>query len=142
MTFGRQPLLPLSHKVPRPLPLDDEFLRSDGEGAQPREVPSRMSMFVSSSILFDILYKVLCRLYFNEAYHSHTQRQGLESTIVVMLPDILELNRELDQFSMSIPDYLRWQEDSVCPKAYSQIGHVRLQQHVLQCRFVPLWPRS
>jgi hypothetical protein len=137
MTFGRPPLLPLSHKVPRPLPLDDEFLRSDGEGVQPREVPSRMSMFVSSSILFDILYKVLCRLYFNEAY-PNSQRQGLESTIVVMLPDIMDLNRELDQFSMSIPDYLRWQENSACPQVYSQNGHVTLQQHVLQCRFVSL----
>lgn len=123
MTFGRPTMLQDAANIPIPLTIDDEFLRSDGEeGLQPMDVPSRLGLFVSSCKLFEHLAEILRTFY--------TANPEPDDLIEI----VLRLNRRLDSFAKSVPDYLQTSE--VSPLVVSEKNScVSLQQQVLYCRY-------
>lgn len=109
--------------IPIPLSIDDEFLRDDGEeGLQPVDIPSRLGLFVSSCKLFEHLAEILRTFY--------TANSEPDDLVEI----VLRLNRRLDNFATSIPDYLQTSE--VSPLDVSEKNNcVHLQQQVLYCRY-------
>jgi len=124
MTFGRPTMLQDAGKVPIPMLIDDEFLRDDGEeGHQPTDVPSRLGLFVSSCTLFEHLAEILRTFY--------TASSEPDDLVEI----VLRLNRRLDSFAKSVPDYLQTSE--VSPLVVSEKNNcVSLQQQVLYCRYL------
>ncbi|KAH8685020.1 fungal-specific transcription factor domain-containing protein [Ilyonectria robusta] len=134
MTFGRPTMINKGNAVPLPAMVDDEFLSEHAEGVQPPETPSYLGLFVSSCTLLELLEKVLEFLSKNEHTPSFESQLEASKYRTEMVMAVLDLNRQLDDFSISIPSYLRVavQEDSDSPDA----NRVMLQNHVLDCRFL------
>jgi len=129
MTFGRPVMVSKSYSTPVPSLIDDEYLRMEGDGTQPQNVPSRMGLFVSSCRLFEILSDIL------SLFYADSQNTPLESELCVqqMVLDLLGFNRRLDSFITSIPDYLKTAHSSQVVVS-DKDSCINLQQQVLYCR--------
>ncbi|KAF5681232.1 hypothetical protein FHETE_21 [Fusarium heterosporum] len=103
-TFGRPVLHSRRHAIPLPEPIDDEYLSESDEGCQPENSPSRISFFIHSMKLFDILDEVL-RLFYSHGY----QNLADDGTVIPAqyLSDLPRLCSELDQFVENLPDHLK-----------------------------------
>ncbi|KAH7110674.1 fungal-specific transcription factor domain-containing protein [Dactylonectria macrodidyma] len=134
MTFGRPTIINKGNAVLLPAMVDDEFLNEHAKGVQPPGTPSYLGLFVSSCTLLELLEKVLEFLSANEHTPSFESQLEASKYRAEMVMSVLDLNRQLDDFSISIPSYLRVavQEDSDSPHA----NRVMLQKHVLDCRFL------
>lgn len=129
MTFGRPSMIEKQIDVPVPALIDDEYLRDKGTGVQSVGVPSKLGLFVSSSPLLELLEEILERFYRHSA-SSKGQSSSPDTTDLVT--PILVLNRKLDEFAETIPDYLR---DTGSTPGKTE-DHVHLQRQVLYSRSV------
>ena len=123
------------NEVTLPEMIDDEYLSTTQEGKQPRDTPSRLGAFVYSRMLFELLGQVLDFLS-SPALHNATQARD-QSHMSDILSHVLDLNRELDRFTESVPQYLRKTETTTpyAAQPTSKDNHVHLQQRVLHCRY-------
>lgn len=136
MTFGRPTLIARKWKVPVPILIDDEYLRSDGvEGAQPPDTPSKMGLFVYSCALFELLAEILESFYVDDCEATSTNPSIPAIPDENMIASALDFNRRLDKFADSIPIYLRTCETSQIVVS-DRDNHVNLQQQVLYCRYI------
>lgn len=135
MTFGRPMMTSGAPEVPKPLIIDDEYLTAEGEGRQPSGCPSQLALFVSSTRLYDILDEILAKLY--ERRRDQQVALASESSLQQTLATIVTLNARLDSFLDSVPEYLQ-PTTSMSPFNMDTAGHIRLQQRILQCRYVLL----
>ncbi|KAH7121718.1 fungal-specific transcription factor domain-containing protein [Dactylonectria macrodidyma] len=129
MTFGRPFMIGASYSTPIPSMIDDEHLQETGAGIQPPDVPSRMGLFVSSCRLFEIVADILSSFY----ARNDDSKLNTGACVQEMFADVLDFNRRLDEFSASIPDYLKVSRNSR-PIPSDNPGHINLQQQVLYCR--------
>ncbi|PVH70178.1 hypothetical protein DL98DRAFT_521762 [Cadophora sp. DSE1049] len=134
MTFGRPAMITRSRDTPYPLMIDDDFLQIEAEGHQPSNLPSRMGLFVYSSILYDILDKILITFYTPETATESPAPTSADDTVQKLLSNILTYNRQLDGFQKSIPEYLRLPAREDQP--HMNASHVQLQARILNCRFL------
>jgi hypothetical protein len=102
MTYGRPSMLPGRSEVDYPAIIDDEFLRSSGEGSQPSELPSRMICFAYSIKLTDILEEVLLGFYHQEDPENYSGACSEQT-----LSTILHIDAKLHEFKKTIPGVLR-----------------------------------
>ena len=135
MTFGRPCMINKPNEVALPEMIDDEYLSTTQEGKQPRDTPSRLGAFVYSRMLFELLGQVLDFLS-SPALQNATQARD-QSHMSDILSHVLDLNRELDRFTESVPQYLRKTETTTpyAPQPTSNENHIHLQQRVLHCRY-------
>jgi hypothetical protein len=112
--------------------IDDDFLQIEAEGHQPSNLPSRMGLFVYSSILYDILDKILITFYTPETATESPAPTSADDTVQKLLSNILTYNRQLDGFQKSIPEYLRLPAREDQP--HMNASHVQLQARILNCR--------
>lgn len=94
MTFGRPVMVNKSYNTPVPFLIDDEYLRSEGEGTQPSQVPSHLGLFVSSCKLFEILADILSTFYASDR-STRLDRES-KSCVEDMISNVLNFNRRLD----------------------------------------------
>lgn len=132
MTFGRPMMISKSCNVSLPLDIDDDYLLEDGEGRQPPGVPSHMGLYICSTRLYDILADILSTFYAGSPENEETKGFSLE-----ILLRTLKLNRRLDEFLETIPDYLRPRTDLTSAVMFRSES-IQLQQQVLSCRLVQL----
>jgi hypothetical protein len=130
MTFGRPAMVNKSYSTPLPSLIDDEYLRIDSDGAQPKEANSRMGLFVYSCKLFEILDDILSTFYSVDAASADTVS---ESRLQDMVSEVLSFNRRLDSFITSLPDYLKTAQSSQVVMSEKN-SWKNLQQQVLYCR--------
>lgn len=134
MTFGRPTMLSKSWSVPVPSLIDDEYLRVEGDGVQPPDVPSRLGLFVSSCRLFELLDEILSSFYAEDSGTGLPKQLESESRAREMIVDVLNFNRRLDKFIDSIPEYLHTADSSRMITSESNSCR-SLQQQVLYCRY-------
>jgi len=118
--------------VPFPSLIDDEYLRTEGEGNQPPDTPSRLGLCTWSSKLFLILDDILLRLYAPHPQNNVDAMSEAECSVEEIISEVMTLNRRLEQFLESIPTYLR-----IASEPESRDGwmpSVKIQQQVLHCR--------
>ncbi|KAL6898439.1 fungal-specific transcription factor domain-containing protein [Trichoderma evansii] len=129
MTFGRPTMVNTSYGTPVPSLIDDEYLRTDGEGIQPKGVNSQMSLFVYSCRLFEILNDILSSFYAVDAAADPVPQSRLQD----MVSEVLSFNRRLDDFIISLPGYLKTAQSSQVVISEKN-SYTNLQQQVLYCR--------
>jgi hypothetical protein len=95
-------------KVPLPQMVDDEILLQEGEGSQPSNIESRMSLFIFSIKLFDILHDVLATVYSPYEGSSSYQATGTRWWSGQRLNDMLRLNTVLGDLLEIVPDHLKF----------------------------------
>ena len=117
--------------VPLPSMIDDEYLSTSTECQQPLGKPSHLGAFVYSCKLFELLGQVLDFL--SSPLLQSTSQAKAVSQIGDVLFQVRELNRKLDTFSESVPQYLR-KSDKTSLHTTAHDNHTHLQQRVLHCR--------
>lgn len=117
--------------VPAPALIDDEYLADRGVGSQATGVLSRLGMFIYSSPLMELLEEILERFYRHSSLSQN--RSSFPETTDIVTP-VLVINRKLDDFAETVPDYLRVSNNSSTPGRNED--HILLQQQVLHNRFV------
>lgn len=122
-----------ANAVPIPAMIDDEFLLAKKEGQQPRSTPCRLGLFVSSCALLELLEEVLEFHSEHEPTMSLQDHPDAEDGTEELVRRVMELNRRLDNFSATIPTYLKLNDRENTNTRYA--NQVRLQQHVLHCRY-------
>ncbi|POR34364.1 Uncharacterized protein TPAR_05450 [Tolypocladium paradoxum] len=136
MTFGRPVMISTRWDVPLPSLIDDEFLRLQGEGTQPRETPSRLGLLAYSSKLFLILDDILSTFYSSHPESNVTEMAEDELRVDKILSDVISLNRRLDNFPNEVPAYLRY---TTAPPdegpGYAEKS-VEIQRQILHCRYL------
>ncbi|ETN45558.1 uncharacterized protein HMPREF1541_09390 [Cyphellophora europaea CBS 101466] len=127
MTFGRPSMLTKSAVKP-PVAVDDEYLAC---GVQPTGQSSRLSFFVLSIDLFDILSDILATVYSSEDGKSSSE--GSTNN----LHEVIRLSAALDKFASSIPRHLQFHAPHQHESAEEHIDKVfKLQSNVLHCRYL------
>lgn len=117
-----------------PALIDDEYLRTDGVGQQPPDIPSRIGLLVSSSKLFTILDEILASLYSENLRNNLNEILQDDTRVQEMILGVLILNRRLESFADNVPDYIRGAiATNRVPK--EQITSVQIQEQVLFCRY-------
>lgn len=124
-----------SFSLPLPLLVDDEFLLSNGEGQQPEDTISYLGLFVSSITLYEIMADVLAM---SSAYRELRLRETQKSRPwwdFHSLDRILEINKALEEFELSLPTHLR------APQSYDEAiknsqRMAWIQAKILHCRYV------
>jgi hypothetical protein len=134
MTFGRPAMIGNSSDGQLPLLIDDEYLRTDAEGIQPQGLPSLLGMFVYSSILFEILNESLVLVDAENRVGEQLHQNRPAEKPQRLLTNVLTLNRRLDEFFASLPDYLQLHGALGVSGAQIAPTHLRLQKEVLHCR--------
>lgn len=138
MTFGRPAMLALS-QVKQPEAIDDEYLQTSDDGIQPPDCNSRLTFFIRSIALFEILSDVL-----SIVYHENLQQDRTSTTkeaangSTKYLHEVMQLSARLDKFESDIPAFLRIDASSLA-KSNGGIqpdtsDTFRLQANVLHCR--------
>ncbi|KAI6886897.1 hypothetical protein KC318_g15434 [Hortaea werneckii] len=103
MTFGRPLMVDKSFTTAVPSLIDDEYLRTDGEGTQPSNAPTAMGLFCFSCDLFAILADVLIAFYSSNSSANFEGGSDLQD----MQTKVLALNARLDQFFEALPQHLK-----------------------------------
>lgn len=120
--------------VPMPSLIDDEHLRTVGEGQQPPGIPSRIGLLVSSSHLFVILDEILASLYSENLRNNLNELLQDDHRVQEMILGVLVLNRRLESFVETVPEYIReCLSTNRVPR--EQITSVQIQEQVLFCRY-------
>ncbi|KAH6891488.1 fungal-specific transcription factor domain-containing protein [Thelonectria olida] len=134
MTFGRPTMIHKANAVPIPTMIDDEFLLEKAEGTQPPNTPCRFGLFVSSCALLELLEEVLEFHSAHEPTASLQDQPEADDRTEELVKRVMDLNRRLDNFSSTIPTYLKVNDRENANTRYA--NQVRLQKHVLHCRFL------
>src|SRR5687768_3335955 len=108
MTFGRPVMISERSGVPIPSLIDDDYLRIQGEGAQPAGAPSGLGLLAYSSKLFIILDDILSDFYSSNPGCNVMEMTAEEINVQKILSEIMSRNRRLDEFLEQIPAYLRY----------------------------------
>jgi hypothetical protein len=130
MTFGRPTMLPHSHAVKPPLQIDDEYLQGSAASPNAAMPLARISFFLRSIELFDILNEILTIFYERDEVQlkGKCQRYNGED----QLQSMLKLNASLENFWEGIPSHL---DPRQAPSA--EVNECfKLQANVLYCRYV------
>ncbi|KAJ4322522.1 hypothetical protein N0V84_004768 [Fusarium piperis] len=134
MTFGRPAMISTSWHVPLPSLIDDEFLSADGQGEQPQDRPSRLGLLVWSSKLFLILDEILLSFYAPHPQKSVDIMAENDLNVRQIISDVMSLNRRIEEFFDSIPEYLRLEAGSELTIPEQQEVSVTIQKQILNCR--------
>lgn len=135
MTFGRPTMVTKNWDVPLPALIDDEYLLAEGQGQQPSHIPSRLALLISSSNLFSILDEILNFFYAEHLSKDLDGKGEDDSHVREMISKVLVLNRRLEEFADTVPDYIRG-AISACRAPKEQNTSVQIQEQVLYCRYV------
>jgi hypothetical protein len=92
--------------VPLPLEIDDEYLWTNSEKSQPREIPSLMSFFVFSVRLFNIMNHTLAQLYQHDSESCVSNESQDHQWVRGRLQTVLSLSSALDDLSLILPSHL------------------------------------
>ena len=133
MTFGRPAMISTNWDVPFPSLIDDEYLRSEGEGVQPQNLPSCLGLFAWSSRMFIILDDILTTFYTNHRRKNPVAMMGTEASVQEILSEVVTLDRRLDAFLDSIPEYLHFRTTEDRPGSHASLN-VIIQQQILRRR--------
>ncbi|GLA62228.1 hypothetical protein AtubIFM55763_003538 [Aspergillus tubingensis] len=113
---------------------NDEYLLQDGEGIQPSQSQSSMGFFVCSIQLFEILNRIMSRIYRCESInHSNGGAEDLWWSRGC-LEDVLKQNSALDDWHDTVPNNLRLEcaiQARIDPRSKTAV----LQAKVLYSRF-------
>lgn len=111
MTFGRPTMVTTgSWDVQEPTIIDDQYLSTNGQGVQPPGLRSRMTLFVYSIRLFDIMDEILSEFYAHQGEKSGSNSnspKSFDSWSVRDLASILTINAKLDDFRESVPQIFK-----------------------------------
>jgi hypothetical protein len=129
MTFERPLMIGTTFTTLVPSLIDDENLRTNGEGTQPPTKPSVMGLCVYSCGLFKILADILVSFYSPKLDRSPKSRSDKQD----MLTRVLAFDSCLDHFFNGVPQSLKADVGNVLP---TQEGHLSLQREVLHCWYV------
>ncbi|RSL46449.1 hypothetical protein CEP54_013847 [Fusarium duplospermum] len=138
MTFGRPAMISTSWHVPLPSLIDDEYLSADGEGEQPQDRPSRMGLLIWSSKLFLILDEILLSFYAPHPQKSVDTMSEGDLNVQQIISDVMVLNRRIEEFFDSIPEYLRLEPGSEFTPDQQELS-VTIQKQILNCRISQLF---
>jgi len=132
ISFERPPTLSRDTPVPLPAPIDDEHLSETEEGQQPRNVPSRLELFIYGIKLNRIRGKLPTNKVQNNA-NGKRIFSGQDIGIT------LQLMAELDRFIETLPHHLRTDHQSIehssfVPPALGKDNCFELQARVLKAR--------
>jgi len=119
--FGRKSLFKLDNHVPRPARIDDEYLRQDGVGIQPSDMPSIMEAFVLSTDVFEVIDHAQ-----KINYGSFTQAPNQ----LLELTEIYQLNEKIDQIERNLPPFLR--RDDIISSSSSEREPLTTRQKILR----------
>ncbi|RMJ13281.1 hypothetical protein BHE90_006667 [Fusarium euwallaceae] len=133
MTFGRPAMISTSWHVPLPSLIDDEYLAADGQGEQPQDKPSRMGLLIWSSKLFLILDEILLSFYAPHPQKSVDTISENDLNVQQIISDVMVLNRRIEEFFDSIPEYLRLEPGSEFTPEQQELS-VTIQKQILNCR--------
>jgi hypothetical protein len=128
MTFGRPLMIDTSFTTAVPSMIDDELLRTSGEGIQPPTKLTVMGLCVYSCGLFEILADILVAFYSPKCSGKSTSRDGKHS----LLTQVLAFDARLDRFFDSVPQSLR---TGVGNGSSTPDWNITLQREVLNCRY-------
>jgi hypothetical protein len=133
MTFGRPAMISTSWHVPLPSLIDDEYLSADGQGEQPQDRPSRLGLLIWSSKLFLILDEILLSFYAPHPQKSVDTMSEGDLNVQQIISDVMVLNRRIEEFFDSIPEYLRLETGSELVPEQQEVS-VTIQKQILNCR--------
>ena len=111
-----------------PSMIDDELLRTNGEGIQPPTRLSVMGLHVYSCGLFEILADILGAFYSPKCSGNSTPRDGKQG----LLTQVLAFDARLDRFFDGVPQSLQTDVGNV---SSAQDWNLTLQREVLNCRY-------
>lgn len=135
MTFGRPTMISKNWNTPLPSLIDDEFLSAnENYSFQPSNKPSKLGLLTYSSILFTILDDILLLFYADNQTIDMPTDDNRDHRLREMLSSIVELNRRLDDFVSSVPEYLK-SPFLVLYESSMPDQSVQIQQQVLYCRY-------
>jgi hypothetical protein len=112
-----------------PSMIDDEYLRTSGEGTQPSTKHTVMGLFVYSCGLFEILADILV------SFYTPKRSSNPISCGDGLLTQVLAFNTRLDRFCNGVPQSLK---NDASNNSFAQEGDLSLQREVLHCRYVSL----
>ncbi|EEU48925.1 uncharacterized protein NECHADRAFT_75561 [Fusarium vanettenii 77-13-4] len=133
MTFGRPAMISSSWHVPLPSLIDDEYLSAHGQGEQPQNRPSRLGLLIWSSKLFLILDEILLSFYAPHPQKTVDTMSENDLNVQKIISDIMVLNRRIEEFFESIPEYLRLETGSELIPEQQELS-VTIQKQILNCR--------
>jgi hypothetical protein len=111
-----------------PSMIDDEFLRTSGDGIQPSTKLTVMGLCVYSCGLFEILADILVAFYLPNCSAICTSHDGKHN----LLTQVLAFDARLDRFLDGVPQSLRTEVGDV---SSAQDWNLTLQREVLHCRY-------
>lgn len=126
-------MISTSWHVPLPSLIDDEYLSTDGQGEQPQNKPSRMGLLICSSKLFLILDEILLSFYAPHPQKTVDTMSENDLNVQKIISDIMVLNRRIEEFFESIPEYLRLETRSELIPEQQELS-VTIQKQILNCR--------
>ncbi|KAJ4217211.1 hypothetical protein NW759_009158 [Fusarium solani] len=135
MTFGRPAMISTSWHVPLPSLIDDEYLSADGQGEQPQDRPSRLGLLIWSSKLFLILDDILLSFYAPHPQKSVDTMSDNDLNVQQIISEVMVLNRRIEEFFDSIPEYLRLEPGSELIPDQQEVN-VTIQKQILNCRYL------
>lgn len=135
MTFGRPITIPRTWQTEVPSLIDDEFLSRGSVGVQPPGSSPRLSLFISSITLFEILDDVLHKFYIQEDSRSQMKNQFIAQWSLENAMDVSKLNTRLEDFMNNLPTHLRPGGPSES-SSLDENSSTTLQMRVLNGRFV------
>jgi hypothetical protein len=137
MTHGRPAMVAGFCDIPSPSIIDDEYLRGDGEGTQPTDIPSRMHLFVHSLRLADIMEEILTVFYQNQGGMLHSESNQLDFGSHEGLSQVLRIESELNEWMKTLPDFLR-AKGLAKYSGQSYYNRLSLQSNIFRNRYVDI----
>ncbi|CCX33498.1 Similar to Uncharacterized transcriptional regulatory protein C3C7.04; acc. no. O14130 [Pyronema omphalodes CBS 100304] len=135
MTFGRPSMISLHSQVTLPLEVDDEHIQAESTICeQPEGRPSRISFFIQTLKLYDILGEILA--YFYDSSGSKCSLSTNEKADDYY-QSLLRLDRRLLDFQRELPPFLRLHpiDKNNCPYSHEYPFTTR-QANVLHARYL------
>jgi hypothetical protein len=134
MTFGRPSMISLHSQVTLPLEVDDEHIQAESTICeQPEGRPSRVSFFIQTLKLYDILGEILA--YFYDSSGSKCSLSANEKADDYY-QSLLRLDRRLLDFQRELPPFLRLHPIDKNNRPYShEYPFTTRQANVLHARY-------
>ena len=129
---------------PLPQIIDDEYLLGYGEGNQPSNTESSMSLFIYSIRLFDILPGILSTFYTKHDTTCSIGKVKVHGWSDNWLQDIWRYNKSLEELRDSLPDRLKMSYGAQDYSAGTQSpdDNTQLLRNVFHSRCVHYMSRS
>ncbi|KAF8537535.1 fungal-specific transcription factor domain-containing protein [Trichophaea hybrida] len=136
MTFGHPSMISIHSQVTLPLEIDDEFIGNENTLCeQPDGRPSRMSFYISTLKLYDILGEILSIFYDSSGSRSVITASGEKTDRYYQ--SLLKLDRMLLDFQRELPPFLRFHSVDKNNHPYaSEYPFTTRQANVLHARYL------